>query len=93
MNKSLTQIISYGVMLKKLIFKTFSDFNSFDLKCIIFSKNTLWEFDPDLLKADIISFIEYTNSLRPKSDLLRSLPFIKEIARTDLLEDVKKVFD
>ena len=73
--------------------KYWSDFNRFDLKCIVFSKKTIWEFDPDSLKADIIYFIEYTNSLRPKSDLLRSLPFAKGLTRTDLLEDVKRVFD
>ncbi len=87
--KSLLQIFSYGLMQKRLIFKNSSDFNAFDLKCIIFTKDEVWEFDPEVLKSEFIDFIKYANSLREKN--LKSLPFSKGLQRTDLLDDIEKV--
>jgi len=87
--KSLLQILSYGLMQKRLIFKKPSDFNAFNLKCILFTKDEVWEFDPEILKSEFIDFIKYVNSLREKN--LKSLPFSKGLKRTDLLEDIEKV--
>jgi len=87
--KSLLQIFSYGLMQKRRIFKKPSDINYFDLKCVVFTKDELWEFDPEFLKSELIDFIKYTNSLRENN--LKSLPFSKGLKRTDLLEDIEKV--
>ena len=87
--KSLLQVLSYGLMQKRLVFKKPSDFNAFNLKCILFTKDEVWEFDPEILKSEFIDFIKYVNSLREKN--LKSLPFSKGLQRTDLLEDIEKV--
>ncbi len=87
--RSLPQIVSYGVMLKNLIFKTSSDFKAFDLKCIMFTKDEVWEFEPDSLKYELINFIKYANSIR--NIPLKSLSFSKGLSRTDLLKDIEKV--
>jgi len=87
--KSLLQVLSYGLMQKRLVFKKPSDFNAFNIKCILFTKDEVWEFDPEILKSEFIDFIKYVNSLREKN--LKSLPFSKGLQRTDLLEDIEKV--
>lgn len=87
--KSLIQVMSYGINQKCLILRKDSDYNVIDFKCIVFTKDELWVFDPESLKHDIIKFIEYANSIRTRN--LKSLPFSKGLKRTDLLEDIEKV--
>ncbi len=87
--KSLGQIMSYGINQKRLIFNKISDSNAINFKCIAFTKEELWVFDPESLKLDIIKFIKYANIVRTRN--LKSLPFSKGLKRTDLLEDIEKV--
>ena len=42
--KSLPQITSYGINQKKLIFGKIKDIGSIEVKCIVFTKDELWEF-------------------------------------------------
>jgi len=87
--KSLAQITSYGINQKRLIFNKNPNSNAINFKCIAFTKEELWVFDPESLKHDIIKFIKYANSVRTRN--LKSLPFSKGLTRTDLLEDFEKV--
>lgn len=85
MLKSLPQIMSYGVLSKKLFFKNESDFNYCDLKLIVFSRNEIWEFQIDSLKQKIVEFIEYANSIRDNRLMTISDP------RRDLQKEIEKV--
>jgi hypothetical protein len=87
--KSLPQITSYGINQKKLIFGKIKDITSIKVKCIVFTKDELWVFNPEFLRDDIIEFIKYANSLRKSN--LKSLPYSKGLQRTDLLDDMQKV--
>jgi len=87
--KSLSQITSYGINQKRLIFNKINDIDAIKFKCIAFTKDELWVFDPEGLKYDIIKFIKYTNSIRSRN--LKSLPYSNGLKRTDLLEDIEKV--
>ena len=87
--KSLIQIMSYGINQKHNMFEKIPDFNAIDFKCLAFTKDELWVFDPELFKLDCIKFIKYANSVRTRN--LKSLPFSKGLTRTDLLEDIEKV--
>ncbi len=89
--KSLIQITSYGINQKHIFFNKIPDFNAIDFKCIAFTKDELWVFDPESLKHDIIRFIKYANNIRTRN--LKSLPFSKGLKRTDLLEDIEKVMN
>ena len=86
--KSLIQITSYGINQKRLIFSERKNIDPIMFKCIAFTKNELWVFNPETLRHDIIKFTRYANSLREKN--LKSLPFSKREKRTDLLEDIEK---
>ncbi len=90
MIKSLPQIVCYGIMLRELIFDTLSGFRAFDLKCICFSRNKVWEFEPVSLMQEIIDFIIKANELR-ETDLM-SKSFADGLPRTNLLEDLQKIF-
>ena len=85
MLKSLPQIMSYGILSRKLFFKELSDFNNFKLKLIVFTRNEIWEFDVDSLEKGIIEFIKYANSVRNNRLETMSDP------RGDLQEEVEKI--
>jgi hypothetical protein len=87
--KILPEINSYGINQKKLIFGEIEDIGSIEVKCIVFTKDELWVFNPEFLRNDIIKFIRYANSLRDSD--LKSLPFSKGLKRTNLLDDMQKV--
>ncbi len=87
--KILPEINSYGINQKKLIFGEIEDIGSIEVKCIVFTKDELWVFNPEFLRDDIIKFIRYANSLRDSD--LKSLPFSKGLERTKLLDDMQKV--
>ncbi len=87
--RSLAQIIAYGMMIRDIISKMF-DLNSFKLKCLIFTKDDLWIFDPLSLRNKVIDFIKFANSIRKRN--LKSLRFAKTLPRTNLLSNMEDVF-
>ena len=89
--KSLPQIVTYGVVQKDLLLKKTSNLGAIDFKCIIFTKEELWVFDPEVLQKDIIEFVMHANNMRRRN--LKCLPYSKGSSRTDLLEDLEKIFN
>lgn len=87
--KSLAQITSYGINQKRLVFNKMNKIDPIEIRCIAFTKDEIWVFNPESLRQDIIQFIKYANSLREEN--LKSLPFSKGLKRTDLLDDIEKV--
>lgn len=71
--KSLAQIMSYGINQKRLIFNKSPDFNAINFKCIIFTKDELWVFEPSSLKHYINKFIKYANKVRKKFTIIHKI--------------------
>ena len=53
--------MSYGINQKRQFYNKIPDFNAINFKCIAFTKDELWVFDPESLKHDIIKFINMPN--------------------------------
>jgi len=86
MIKSLPQIMAYTLMFENIIFKNCTNFNAFNLKCIVFTRNKIWEFELKSLKTHIIKFIKYYNSIRENRLMTLSRPI-----RRDLQKDIETI--
>lgn len=58
--RSIPQILAYAYMIKeRLGLKSFKN-----VLCVGFTKDVAWSFDPSILEAEVVDFINYANSTR-----------------------------
>ena len=84
MIRDFPQIFTYGIILRDIFLDVC------DVRCAIFNRELIWEFDPNLVGNELINFLKIYNSRRDKP--LLSQLFSAGLSRTNLLEDIKSIF-
>lgn len=93
--EGLPQITAYSLLLKERLMNYASDIRNLKFKCVEFCRDIAVEFDPDIIKSEILNFVEFENNKRKDKNLegLKTQPTRISKKRKDLLSELKKIFD
>lgn len=81
--RSIPQICAYGIIIREML-KEYGDISNVKICCVGFSNKVAWVFNPDILKKEILIFIQNVNSKR-------NIPLLTKDKNMDLFDAMQKL--